>query len=173
MNHRQVMTLRVKLWLRCLLAGGVALLANAASAQVASCTVNYAGSSLNFGPYNAFNASPVTATMSATVNCTHVSGGQVTVAWTMSLSNGGSGSCATRRMTSGGDTLYYNVYQNSLAGGIWGTGCAGNPSGSFKVTNGSPNGSAGNVLYGQLPTGQFNAGVGSYSDNLVLTVTYN
>ena len=173
MNHHREGTPLVFIWARRLFAATAALLAGAASAQVATCAVSYTGSNINFGVYNAFNVSPVTASMSATLTCTHVSGGSVRTNWTMALSNGNSGNCATRRMNSGGNTLSYNIYRDNLAGGIWGATCAGDPSGQIQTTNGSPIASATSILYGQLPTGQSNAGAGSYSDSLVLTVTYN
>lgn len=173
MSCRPAATRFLTLRARCLFAVALLLLAGAAAAQVSSCAVSYAGSTLNFGNYNAFDARPVTASMSATLTCTHVSGGSARTNWTMALSNGSSGNCATRRMNGGGSTLSYNVYRGSLAGGIWGATCAGDPSGQIQTSNGNPVASVTNILYGQLPTGQTGAGAGSYSDSLVLTVTYN
>ena len=172
MNRRRRGLLLVTPCARGLIAA-LGLITSAASAQVATCAVSYNGSNINFGVYDPFNASPVTASMSAILTCTHISGGAARTNWTMALSSGNSGNCATRRMVSGGNTLSYNVYRGSLAGGVWGATCAGDPSGQIQTTNGNPVASTTNVLYGQLPAGQFNAGVGIYSDTLVLTVTYN
>ena len=173
MDHHRQGLLLVTLCARGLIAAALALVTCTASAQVATCAVAYTGSNVNFGVYDPFNSNPVTASMSATLTCTHVSGGAARTNWTMALSSGNSGNCATRHMNSGGNTLSYNIYRGSLAGGVWGATCAGDPSGQIQTTNGNPVASATNILYGQLPTGQFNAGVGSYSDTLVLTVTYN
>ena len=165
--------LRTRILARCLCAVAFVLHAGAALAQVAACAVTFAGTNINFGIYDPFGPSPVTATMSATLTCTHISGGAVKTNWTMALSNGFSGDCAGRQMISGGNKLLYNVYRNNLAGGIWGATCAGDPSGQIQTTNGNPVGSATNILFGQFPTGQSSAAAGSYSDSLVLTITYN
>jgi spore coat protein U-like protein len=77
-------------------------------------------------------------------------------------------------MTSGGNTLDYNIFQNSVAGGVWGNlACATYPFGTMNVGPGGGNGtrSVTYTLYGQIPVGQFVA-AGTYSENLTLTINY-
>lgn len=141
-----------------------------------SCDVSI-GSSVAFGQYDPTSGTAGIATASATLTCTHLGGGAQRINWDMTLTNGASGSCSARRMSGPGtDILNYNIYVNNIAGGVWGNaGCGSFPSGQITVTNGAPNNvkTVSNVLYGQLPSGQFGAGAGIYADNLTLTITFN
>ena len=147
-----------------------------ASAQTYSCTTSI-GTNVAFGVYDPSSGTPGLASATAQVTCTHTGGGSVRVGWDMQLASGGSGNCTARRMNGpSGSTLTYNIYQNSVASGVWGSAsCGSYPSGQFQLSPGNPNNqkTATNVLYGQLPTGQFGAAAGGYSDTLRLTVTWN
>ena len=148
-------------------------IAGAAAAQH-SCDASI-GTSVAFGIYDATSGSASVATTNASLTCTHLGGGAQKIDWDMQLTNGGSGSCAARRMAGpGGDFLNYNIYVNNIAGGVWGNaGCGAFPSGQIQVTSGQPVQTATRTLFGQLPTGQLNAGAGVYTDALTLTITFN
>jgi spore coat protein U-like protein len=164
------MTIRLALPL--LLAGAASLAPPAALAQYA-CSVTAAGT-VNFMAYNPSSSTPAIASTQTTLTCTHVSGGAQSIDWAMTLTSGGSGNCSQRRMSRPGDSLNYNIYQDSIAGGVWGNaGCATFPAGNMRVTPGGPNRtrSVTRTLYGQVPIGQF-VSAGTYHDTLVLTITY-
>ena len=152
-----------------------------AAAQTFTCAASSASLALSFGVYDPISTTPRTASANVTLTCTHQSGGSQSVNWSMRLSNGSSVTCAgasgrtLRRTGSLTDTIGYNVYVGSLAGGVWGNiGCGSFPSGSFNVTPGVPNNikSVSQTLFGQIPVNQLNVAAGSYSDGLVLTISY-
>jgi len=62
--------------------------------------------------------------------------------------------------------------QKVIAGGVWGNaGCATFPSGQMNLSNGNPQRSVTQTLFGQIPVGQF-VSAGVYSENLTLTVNF-
>ncbi len=94
-----------------------------------------------------------------TVKCTN------TTAYTVGLDDGANPSGTQRRMTSGGNTLNYELYSNSGRTTRW-----GNASGSWVA--GTGNGTNQTLpVYGQIPAGQ-NLYIGSYLDTINVTVTY-
>jgi spore coat protein U-like protein len=132
------------------------------------------GGSINFLTYDPFGVD-ATASATVTLTCQHSGGGNEFINWTMTLSNGSSGTCATRRMqrqTAPAATLDYNIYQGP-ASTVWGNlSCGTFPSGQLQVNNGNPIAPPViRTLRGVLPTGQI-APVGNYLDSLVLTVTF-
>ena len=163
---------RLTRMLRALLLACAAFACMPVAAQY-SCSVS-AGGAVNFLGYNPSSGSPAIASSSATLTCNYLSGSAQKVDWSMVLSNGSSGDCNARRMASGGGTLDYNIFQNSVAGGVWGNlACATYPFGTMTVGPGAGNGtrSVTYTLYGQIPVGQFVA-AGTYSENLTLTINY-
>jgi spore coat protein U-like protein len=150
-----------------------------AHAQTYTCALGASALNLPFGTYDPVSATPRTATTSLTLTCTHQSGGAVDVNWNMELSNGSSGTCigiAGRTLRRGGspaDTLGYNVFIGSIAGGVWGnSGCNTFPAGTLRLNPGGNRVlSTTQTLYGQIPVNQY-VSAGSYADLLVLTVRY-
>ena len=139
-----------------------------------SCTVTSPGA-VNFLVYNAASGTPALASTNVTLTCNHIAGGLERIDWSMVLTNGSSGNCNARTMTGPGSSLNYNIYQNSVAGGVWGNaGCATFPAGRLRVGPGAGSGtdSTTQVLFGQIPINQF-VGAGVYSDSLLLTIEYN
>jgi spore coat protein U-like protein len=158
-------------WL--LLLGVAGVLAGAPRAQAAvvfSCTVSTTG--IAFGTYNPLNAGGDASTGSWVVICTATGSGTGTVTGTLSLSTGSSGSYATRYMLSGTNKLAYNVYLDPGYTEVLGNGTGGSvaPSESGTVTAGQQY-QVNGTMYGRMPAGQ-NAVPGSYSDTLVVTVSY-
>lgn len=150
----------------------VSLVSSMASAQYA-CNVSAPGT-INFLTYTPASGTPAIASTAVTLTCTHVGGGAQSIDWSMTLSNGSSNNCNARTMRKASDTLRYNIYQDSIAGGIWGNpGCATFPAGNFKVGPGTGNNSRSvtRTLYGQVPISQF-VPAGTYSDTLTITISY-
>lgn len=143
--------------IRCWLLGAV-LMAAASLAYPAACTVSTLG--LNFGNYDVFSTLNDDITGTVSVNCPS------STAYSISLSSG-SGTFASRAMTSGTNLLYYNLYLDATRLTIWGDGSAGTG-----TVSGTGTGAAvGSTVYGRIPWGQ-NAVVGSYSDSIIVTVTF-
>ena len=138
-----------------------------------SCSATTTGS-MNFLVYNPASGTPATASVTANLTCTHLGGGAQKISWAMELSNGSSGTCNGRSMPGPSDILNYNIYINSIGGGVWGNaGCASFPFGQVTVSNGAGNivRTVTNTLFGQIPVGQYVA-VGTYTENLTLTFSY-
>ena len=156
----------IRTWLRLLCRTLLFIGAQAVHAQ--SCTVS--SSNLAFGVYNPQLALPNQSVATVTVTCSAVI--SILVGYTVSISTGGSGSYAARRMTTGASNMNYQIYSDLLRTKVWGDGTGG----SFAVNDGYLI----NVLvpivklypaYGQIPALQ-NAKPGSYGDSTVVTITY-
>jgi spore coat protein U-like protein len=149
------------------------LLAHIPTAQAAvtfTCTVSATG--VAFGTYNPLNAAGDSTVGSWSVTCNAIGSGSATVAGTLTLSTGSSGSYATRTMRSGTHTLNYNIYLTSSHGQVIGDGTAGTfaPADSGTVTAGQVYQVTGS-MYGFMPALQ-DVPAGSYSDSIIVTVTY-
>jgi spore coat protein U-like protein len=144
---------RIRCWLL-----GIGLMAAASLAHPAACAMSTTG--LNFGNYDVFSTLNDDITGTVSVNCP--SG----TAYSISLSSG-FGTFAARTMTSGTNLLNYNLYLDATRLTIWGDGSAGTG-----IVSGTGTGAAvGSPVYGRIPWGQ-NAFVGSYSDVVIVTVTF-
>ena len=140
-----------------------------------SCSVS-SGGSINFLTYDP-NAAPPTANATVTLTCNHLGGGNEFIAWTMTLSNGSSGTClgatgrTMQRQGLPAATVGYNIYQNSTAIEWGNIGCGTFPGGTLQINNGNPVRSTVETLRGVMPAGQL-VPSGSYLETLVLTVTF-
>ena len=114
--------------------------------------------SVLFGTYDTFRAFPHESTGNVEVVCV------LTTAYTIGLSPGNS-SYAARSMRSGVHSLSYNLYTDATRTTIWGDGTGGT---GLIAGNAI---SANHTIYGRVPAGQ-NVNVGSYSDSLVVTITF-
>ena len=141
-----------------------------------TCTVTTTG--VNFGTYDPTSATPLNAQGSLFVECG--AGSSTTV--TMTLSGGGSGNAASRRMSNGTDLIFYNLYLNTgrtiifgdATGGSSDTCTTGSPTSGTGCTGENPAGKGRNFtrpLYGQVNASQ-NIGVGTYTDTLTITLTF-
>ncbi|MBL0914545.1 MAG: spore coat protein U domain-containing protein [Sphingopyxis sp.] len=152
---------------------GAALLAVPAPAEAAcsplsfcSCTVSATG--VSFGSYNMLTATPNDAAGSVRVICTLLL--DLAGSFTVDLSTGASNSYGARTMRSGANSLTYNLYTTAGRTQVWGNGTGGSTrvtqsfSGLLLVDRTIP-------IYGRIPAGQ-NARAGSYSDTIIVTVTY-
>ena len=128
-----------------------------------NCSVS--ATNLAFGSFSPLAGSTVDSTATITVTCNKA------IPYTIALSPGSSGTYSPRRMTNGGNQLAYNLYSDAGYSQVWGNGTGGSSlvSGSiplrFDFTN--------HTVYGRIPLStQRSAVVGSYSDSIIVTVTY-
>jgi len=135
-----------------------------------TCTVTATG--IAFGTYNPLNPSGDSAAGSWTVTCNAIGSGSATVAGTLTLSTGSSGTYGARTMKSGTNALRYNIYVTPSYTQVIGDGSAGTfaLSDSGTVTAGQVYQITGN-MYGFMPASQ-DVPAGSYMDVIVVTVTY-
>lgn len=140
--------------LSCVVACALSFMANVASA--AQCSVSTTG--VSFGIYDTFNVQHMDSSGTIDVSC------DVPAAYTIALSQG-TGTYAARQMTSGIHSLMYNLYLDSERLTVWGDGSAGSSTVSGNAA------SATHTVYGRIEAQQ-NANVGTYTDVVVITLTF-
>ncbi len=145
----------------------ILLLLSAALAQAATCLVVTTG--VAFGAYNPVNGSASDSSGTITVTCTTLT--LTTVSYTVTLGTGAGLSYTPRVMSSGANSLPYNLYTDSGRSLIWGSGSGGTS--SVTHTSSLPIGTTVQIhtVYGRIPANQA-VRAGSYSDSVVVTVTY-
>jgi spore coat protein U-like protein len=123
----------------------------------ATCTIST--SAVAFGAYS---GSIVDATGTVTANC--ING----TPWTIGLGagNGTGATTANRKMTSGGNTLGYQLFSDSTHSTNW-----GNSAGVDTVAGTGTGASQNQTVYGRIPAGALPA-AGSYSDTVVATINF-
>lgn len=131
----------------------------------AGCQVT-SGGGMSFGVYDVFDFSPTDSTTSLIVTCDSSSPPTVTVEMGISAT---SGSIADREMRhlSLPDRMSYNLFIGSSMTAIWGDGTIGSSVTLSNINNNSPRQV---MVYGSIPARQ-NVSVGSYTDNVVVTIT--
>ncbi len=152
-----------------------AALAVPAHAAAPVCTLNV--SPMSFGTYNPTLTTAVGTSTSGTLLCTYTGTGFTA---NITVSTGNSGSYATRHLVLGAQSLNYNVYLDPGYTVIFGNGSAGTsdftvcyPGGSVVCTGTTVQSGVTytGTVYGRIPAGQ-NVKAGTYTDTLVVTVTY-
>jgi spore coat protein U domain-containing protein, fimbrial subunit CupE1/2/3/6 len=141
-----------------------ALLAYPAAAMSAiNCQVTV--TPFNFGNYVPGSAAPLDVTGRIDVRCTGTEG-----SFLATLSAGGGGSFAQRRMVSGPNLLRYNFYTNAVRTTIWGDGTGGSsPSGGVKPRPGREDFLL--PVYGRVFPQQ-SVGEGVYRDDVLVTIIF-
>ena len=129
---------------------------------VASCTVS--ATAMAFGTYTSLAAAHDDVTSTMNVACTP----GTTWAATASAGGGTGATLAVRKLMSGTNPLNYNLYTDSARTIIWGDGVA--PNGSFTGTG--TGATQASTVYGRIPGSQGTAAVGSYTDTVVISVTF-
>lgn len=124
--------------------------------RASQCSVAVVG--VTFGNYDVFSSQDTDVAGTITVSCQSAS------TYSISLSPG-VGSLVARRMTNGVNQLAYNLFTDPQRLTIWGDGSAGTTTVNATGTGASY------TVFGRIPAGQ-NAYVGSYSDTIIVTVTY-
>lgn len=127
-----------------------------APAEALSCTVT--PQMVPFGSYDTLAPAPVEGVGTIRIAC------DADAAFTVAL-GAGSGSYAAREMRSDTDILNYNLYTDAARLVVWGDGVNG---GSTVSASGT---SVDLSVYGRIPSRQ-NVSAGSYSDVVVVTVTF-
>jgi len=134
------------------------------------CSCSISATPVAFGNYNPLSSSAVTTTGTISVTCSALVA-SLNVSYTVTLSQGNSGSYTPRTMTHGIYSLQYNLYLDSLYSSIWGNGSGGT---SFLTDSYILNlfsETRNYTVYGRVPGSQ-NVGTGSYTDSIVATVTF-
>lgn len=134
------------------------------------CSVSNTG--VAFGTYTPLSGSGVTTTGTITVTCNPTGSISILVSYTISLSIGGGSSYALRSMGGPAIRLRYQLYRDVAYSQIWGDGTAG----TYTVTDGYLLGIVLPVVktytvYGAIPANAAYS-VGSYTDPVIVTVTY-
>jgi spore coat protein U-like protein len=126
----------------------------------ATCLVNSA-SALNFGTQGVLSTN-VDQTSTIQVTCTN------TTPYNIGLDAGtGTGATvATRKMTSGANTVNYTLYSNSTRTTVW-----GNTVGTDTVAATANGAAQSYTVYGRVPP-QAAPAPGTYTDTITVTVTY-
>jgi len=92
-------------------------------------------------------------------------------AWTATANAGASatGTLAVRQMVNGANKLNYALYTDAARTTIWGDGAGG----TTATITGTGTGTAqASTIYARVPSGQTGLPAGSYTDTVVVTVTY-
>ena len=161
---------------------GLLLALGALSAQ-AGCRVSTAPGTLAFGAYRPLTfgsettSAEVDSQVSFTIGCNQVLAPLTcllplfTSSYTLTLSSGTGGSPLTRQMSgsNGGPNMNYNLYTTTGRTVVWGNGTLGT------TVPGSITGCStrSHTVYGRIPAAQKTLRPGSFSDALVLTVTFS
>lgn len=145
------------------LAALAAFFCPAAHALALSCSVT--ATAVAFGTYTPLTSAPSTGTI--TITCLSVVGPSPA---TITLSAGASNSFAPRKMASGGNTLSYNLYQDSARSVIWGDGTGGSMAETLNLTQGVLGATTTATVYGLIPSQDPAPGV--YADTIMVTVAY-
>jgi spore coat protein U-like protein len=131
-------------------------------------TCSVATTPVSFGGYNVFSTSPLDSTGTITLSCSNPA--QQPIQVTVSIGTGASGSFNPRQMqlASGSDRMNYYLFLDPSHTIIWGDGTGGTSTFTSTIIR-NPNLTA--TVYGRVPAQQ-NLSGGSYSDTLLVTVTW-
>ena len=150
----------------CLLLSALGALASpAARSQAFFCSAGATG--VAFGTYTPLTPVPLASTGTITVQC-FVFFAAATV--TVDLSSGASGNFVSRTLTSGTNTLSYNLYLNAAHTQVWGDGSGGSLIDTLTLNPGFPT-TVTATIYGAVNSLQDPA-PGSYADTITVTVNY-
>jgi spore coat protein U-like protein len=142
--------------------------ARAACAALSFCSCTVSATPVSFGSYNPVGTANLDGTGEVTVDCTLLAA--LAGSYTVDFSTGASGSYAIRTMKNGATDLRYNLYTDAAHTQIWGN----NTGGSSRITrtfSGLLSIQLSNTVYGRV-FGSQNVSAGTYSDTIVVTVTY-
>ena len=139
----------------------------------ATCSLTATG--VSFGTYIPNQAMPADSAGSVTIVCLKgvLDTLPLTVTYSININRGSSSSYSPREMTSGANTLRYNLYRDASRLNVWGdtTGGTSNVTGALQLQ--APLGSASvmHTVYSRIFASQ-NAVPGIYADSIVVTVAY-
>lgn len=141
-----------------------------------SCNVTATG--VAFGVYNPLTGTDLNSTGNINFSCTRTGLLDLTpgVSYSIQPGPGNSGTYVPRRMSSGANTMNYNLYRDAARTLIWGDGTGGSSAQggnvSFPLLNlSSVTRDNDHTIYGRIFGGQ-NVAVGSYTDTISVTVIF-
>lgn len=138
------------------------------AAGAATCSVSAV--TLGFGSYSPLALGHSDTTGNISVTCEGIPG--ESVAYTMAVSAGGSGSFAARRMrVASAQMLNYNLYTTGARNVVWGDGSAGTLAVSDAVRLLTRRVTRNYPVFGRTFAAQ-NVPVGLYTDSLVVTLVF-
>lgn len=146
---------------------GAILMGSIAMHATPVCSVSTSG--IAFGSYNSLSGQSATSSGTISVTCTGNPGDSATYTITIAA---GAGSYSTRTMAAGAHSLVYNLYKDSGCTQVWGDNSNGTYSVTDSITLSSSSDTKNYVVYGRIAGSQNSAAAGSYSDNLLITITY-
>lgn len=123
----------------------------------AACTIST--TSVNFGTYNVYSATPLDSTGTVTFRC-----GPPDRNIVITLSRGSSATFNPRTLRMGAEVLNYNLYRNAARTNIWGDGTGGTA--VYSDVNPPNNTNVVLTVYARIPAGQDVSG-GNYNDTIV------
>jgi spore coat protein U-like protein len=133
------------------------------SASVSHTCQNLVVASLIHGSYDPASAADNDAQSTLSVQCTN------TTPISFSASTG-IGTLAQRQMGSGTNRLDYNLFTNSARTNVWGDGTGGTS--TIAAVGAGLLAATSIPIFSRIPKGQSSVVPGSYSDSIVVTVTY-
>jgi spore coat protein U-like protein len=144
------------------------LLATTEAWALAVCTVSTSG--VAFGSFNPLPGLSADTTGTISVTCTGVA--LTSANYTITIASG-LGSFIARKMVSGSNNLTYNLYKDSALIQVWGDGSGSTFTVSDSVTIPLSLSITKNyMVYSRIAGGQNTAKAGTYSDNLLVTISY-
>ncbi len=141
----------------------------AVTAQVdATCTVTTSALAFgNYDPISTHATSPLDGTGTVTVKCANGLSAVITLGQGSYPDSGSTDASPLRRLSDGSSSyLSYSLYQDGSRATTW-----GNTSGTGVSTTGTGSDDS-HTVYGRIPGGQGSVDAGSYSDTVVVTVTF-
>jgi spore coat protein U-like protein len=127
---------------------------------ISSCVINSA-STLNFGSQGVLVAN-VDNTSTLQVQCTNATPYNIS----LDAGTGSGATVATRKMSSGANTITYSLYRDSGRATVW-----GNTVGTNTVSGIGNGASQAYTVYGRVPP-QTTPAAATYTDTITVTVTY-
>ncbi len=135
------------------------------------CSCSVTTNNVVFGSFNPLAIGPGDSTGSVRVTCGGVVG--LLIPYQIELGPGGSGNLASRRLSSGANTLSYGLFSDASRQSNWGsiaTGTAVSGGILLDALGWAP--AITHTVYGRIPAGQTAAVPGAYADSITVTVTY-
>lgn len=139
-----------------------------AEAACVLCSCSIDATDVAFGNFQPLDNTALDGAGAVTVNCGPVG---LLVSYDVKLTAGGSGAFATRRMTSGVNTLSYNLYTTAARNTVWGDGTAGTGyvSDAWLISLGHT--SMAHTIYGRIPVATTTR-PGSYTDTVIARIEW-
>ena len=117
---------------------------------------------VSFGLYSVFRAEPTDSTGALSFMCTGATGN-------VSIGLSGAGADGARAMTSGAESMAYNIYMDAGRTQVWGDGTSGAGPAVYSRPADATTMTA--VMYGRVFAGQ-DIMTGSYSTSLIATINF-